>query len=102
MDQSTEMSSLDSMLFRTFLNPLKFFMKIFNILVLYILCRHVYISICLKPPHTRFMHPHTSVGFCMSVLPNLLQVTPNHKWPTGGNAERSAACNESCMPDEAR
>ena len=30
---ATEMSSLVSMLFRTFLNPLKFLMEIFNILV---------------------------------------------------------------------
>ena len=30
---ATEMSSLVSMLFRTFLNPLKFFMEILNILV---------------------------------------------------------------------
>ena len=34
MGQSTEMSSLVSMLFRTFLNPLNFLIKIFNILVL--------------------------------------------------------------------
>ena len=33
MGQSTEMSPLVSMLFRTFLNPLKFLMEIFNILV---------------------------------------------------------------------
>ena len=32
MGQSTEMSPLVSMLFRTFLNPLKFLKKIFNIL----------------------------------------------------------------------
>ena len=32
---ATEMSSLVSMLFRTFLNPLKFLMEIFNILVHY-------------------------------------------------------------------
>ena len=31
MDQSTEMSPLVSMLFRTFLNPLKFLMEIFYI-----------------------------------------------------------------------
>ena len=35
---ATEMSSLVSMLFRTFLNPLKFLMEIFNILVILILC----------------------------------------------------------------
>ena len=35
MGQSTEMSPLVSMLFRTFLNCLKFLMNIFNILVLY-------------------------------------------------------------------
>ena len=34
MGQSTEMPPLVSMLFWTFLNPLKFLMKIFNILVL--------------------------------------------------------------------
>ena len=33
MGQSTEMSPLVSMLFWTFLNPLKFLMEIFNILV---------------------------------------------------------------------
>ena len=33
MDQSTEMSPLVSMLFQTFLNPLKFLMEIINILV---------------------------------------------------------------------
>ena len=33
MDQSTEMSPLVSMLFRTFLHSLKFLMEIFNILV---------------------------------------------------------------------
>ena len=33
MGQSTEMLPLVSILFRTFLNPLNFFMEIFNILV---------------------------------------------------------------------
>ena len=37
---------------------------------------YVHIYICLKPPHTRFKHPHTSVGFRIPILPNLLQVTP--------------------------
>ena len=32
--QSTEMSPLVSMLYRTFLNPLKFLVEIFNILVI--------------------------------------------------------------------
>ena len=36
MGQSTERSPLVSMLFQTFLNPLKFLMEIFNILVQYI------------------------------------------------------------------
>jgi len=33
MNQSTEMSPLVSMMFQTFLNPLKFLMEVFNILV---------------------------------------------------------------------
>ena len=39
----TEMSSLVSMLFRTFLNPLKFLMEIFNILVYIYVCMYIYI-----------------------------------------------------------
>ena len=38
---ATEMSSLVSMLFRTFLNPLKFLMEIFNILYV---CASVFVS----------------------------------------------------------
>ena len=42
MGQSTEMSPLVSMLFRTFLNPLKFLMEIFNILVCFLLDSYSY------------------------------------------------------------
>ena len=42
MGQSTEMSPLISILFRTFLNPLKFLMGIFNILVLSFLNSYSY------------------------------------------------------------
>ena len=47
------------------------------------LALYINMYIRLKPPHTRFTHPHTSVGFRILVLPNLLQVT---QWPIGGNA----------------
>ena len=77
-------------------------MEIGVVNVYIIICRHVYMNdICLKPPHTRFMHLHTSVGFCISVLPNLLQVTPNQKWPIGGNAgESSSVRGELGSPGE--
>ena len=43
---ATEMSSLVSMLFRTFLNPLKFLMEIFNILVY--VCMYVCMYLCMS------------------------------------------------------
>ena len=45
MDQSTEMSPLVSMPFRTFLNLLKFLMEIFSILVS-VVCVHVLWTVC--------------------------------------------------------
>ena len=57
LGQSTEMSPLVSMFLRTFLNPLKFLMKIFNILVPYY--NHVEILIHIQ---------HTQPGLADSIL----------------------------------
>ena len=59
MGQNTEMSPLVSMLFRTFLNPLKFFKKIFNILV-YICNVHTCILACVHYLCTHVMHVYVA------------------------------------------